>query len=570
MLVKYTILADYPLDSERTIMMDWKYLADKLFPHIVETPEQVEARYPKRNLPEGAKVTRMGPSPTGFMHLGNLYGALVDERLAHQSGGVFYLRIEDTDRKREVEGGVQTIIDAFSSFDLPFDEGATLDGETGAYGPYRQSQRAEIYQTFVKHLMARGMAYPCFCTEEELSAAHAEQEKNKENFGYYGKYAIWRDRTLEDIEAELAKGTPYVVRFRSEGSIENKIRHEDLVKGKMEVTENDQDVVILKSDGIPTYHFAHVVDDHLMGTTIVVRGEEWLATLPVHLQLFRAMGWKAPKYAHTAQLMKIDEETGGKRKLSKRKDPELALTYYAKEGYPAPCVLEYLMTLLNSNFEEWRRANPDAPMNDFPFSTKKMSGSGALFDIAKLKDVSKNVISHMTAERVYNYVAAWSEANDPAFHALFTREPDKSRAFLAIGRGGKKPRKDLALWTDVKPYMDFLFDELFQPDYTMPARVSIEDAKAILDDFAAAFDENDTPDGFFDKMKEISEAHGYASDTKAYKQNPDQYKGAVGDVSMVVRVAVAGRQNAPDLQSVMHIMGREQVLARLEQCKAAL
>lgn len=551
-------------------MMDWKYLADKLFPHIVETPEQVEARYPKRNLPEGAKVTRMGPSPTGFMHLGNLYGALVDERLAHQSGGVFYLRIEDTDRKREVEGGVQTIIDAFSSFDLPFDEGATLDGETGAYGPYRQSQRAEIYQTFVKHLMARGMAYPCFCTEEELAAAHAEQEKNKENFGYYGKYAIWRDRTLEDIEAELAKGTPYVVRFRSEGSIENKIRHEDLVKGKMEVTENDQDVVILKSDGIPTYHFAHVVDDHLMGTTIVVRGEEWLATLPVHLQLFRAMGWKAPKYAHTAQLMKIDEETGGKRKLSKRKDPELALTYYAKEGYPAPCVLEYLMTLLNSNFEEWRRANPNAPMNDFPFSTKKMSGSGALFDIAKLKDVSKNVISHMTAEQVYDYVSAWSKANDPAFHALFTRDPDKSRAFLAIGRGGKKPRKDLALWTDVKPYMDFLFDELFQPDYTMPARVSTEDAKAILDDFAAAFDENDTPDGFFDKMKTISEAHGYASDTKVYKQNPDQYKGAVGDVSMIVRVAVAGRQNAPDLQSVMHIMGREQVLARLEQCKAAL
>lgn len=551
-------------------MMDWKYLADKLFPHITETPEQVEARYPKRELPEGAKVTRMGPSPTGFMHLGNLYGALVDERLAHQSGGVFYLRIEDTDRKREVEGGVQTIIDAFSSFGLPFDEGATLDGETGAYGPYRQSQRAEIYQTFVKSLMARGMAYPCFCTEDELAAAHAEQEKNKENFGYYGKYAIWRDRTIEDIEAELAKGTPYVVRFRSEGSIENKIRHEDLVKGKMEVTENDQDVVILKSDGIPTYHFAHVVDDHLMGTTIVVRGEEWLATLPVHLQLFRAMGWKAPKYAHTAQLMKIDEETGGKRKLSKRKDPELALTYYAKEGYPAPCVLEYLMTLLNSNFEEWRRANPDAPMNDFPFSTKKMSGSGALFDIDKLKDVSKNVISHMTAEQVYDYVSAWSAANDPEFHALFTREPDKTRAFLAIGRGGKKPRKDIALWTDVKPYMDFVFDELFQPDYTLPARVSADDAKAILDDFAKVFDADDTPDGFFDKMKAIAEAHGYAAETKAYKQNPEQYKGAVGDVSMVVRIAVAGRQNAPDLQSVMHIMGREQVLARLTACKNAL
>lgn len=551
-------------------MMDWKYLAEKLFPHITETPEQLEARYPKRNLPEGAKVTRMGPSPTGFMHLGNLYGALVDERLAHQSGGVFFLRIEDTDRKREVEGGVKTIIDAFSSFHLPFDEGATLDGETGDYGPYRQSQRAEIYQTFVKSLIARGLAYPCFCTEEELAQAHAEQEKNKENFGYYGKYAVWRDRTLEDIETELTKGTPYVIRFRSEGSIENKVRHDDLVKGKIEVTENDQDVVIMKSDGLPTYHFAHVIDDHLMGTTIVVRGEEWLATLPVHLQLFRALGWKTPKYAHTAQLMKIDETTGGKRKLSKRKDPELALTYYAKEGYPAPCVLEYLMTLLNSNFEEWRRANPDAPMNDFPFTTKKMSASGALFDIDKLKDVSKNVISHMSAEQVYDDVSAWSRQNDPDFHALFTRDPEKTRAFLNIGRGGKKPRKDIALWTDVKPYMDFLFDELFQPDYTLPAHVSNEDAKAILHDFAASFGENDTPDAFFDKMKTIAQAHGYAAETKAYKQYPEQYKGSVGDVSMVIRIAIAGRQNAPDLQSVMHIMGREQVLSRLEACKNAL
>lgn len=550
--------------------MDYMLLADKLFPHIHKTPEDILAQYPARQLPEGAKVTRMGPSPTGFMHLGNLYGALVDERLAHQSGGVFYLRIEDTDKKREVEGGVQTIIDAFSAFGLPFDEGATLDGERGDYGPYRQSQRAEIYQTFVKSLVQRGLAYPCFATEEELAAMRQQQEAAKENFGYYGKYAVWRDRPMEDIEAELAKGTPYVVRFRSEGSIEHKVKHEDLVKGKMEVTENDQDVVILKSDGIPTYHFAHVVDDHLMGTTVVVRGEEWLATLPVHLQLFRAMGWKAPKYAHTAQLMKIDEQTSSKRKLSKRKDPELALTFYNQQGYPAPSVLEYLMALLNSNFEEWRRANPDKPMNDFPFSTKKMSGSGALFDIDKLGDVSKNVISRMTAEQVYDAVAAWSAQNDPDFHALFTREPDKSRAFLAIGRGGKKPRKDLALWSDVKPYMDFLFDELFQPDYTLPEHVSKDDAKAILTEFKAQFDPNDTPDGFFEKMKALAAQHGFAAETKAYKQNPDQYKGHVGDVSMVVRIAVAGRQNAPDMQSVMHIMGAEQVKARLEQCIAAL
>ncbi len=550
--------------------MDYELLAQKLFPHITETPEDVLARYPKRELPEGAKVTRMGPSPTGFMHLGNLYGALVDERLAHQSGGVFYLRIEDTDKKREVEGGVQTIIDAFSSFGLPFDEGATLDGEIGAYGPYRQSQRAQIYQTFVKSLVQRGMAYPCFATEDELAAMRAEQEANKENFGYYGKYAVWRDRPMEDIEAALAEGKPYVIRFRSEGSIENKVRHEDLVKGKMEVTENDQDVVILKSDGIPTYHFAHVVDDHLMGTTVVVRGEEWLATLPVHLQLFRAMGWKAPKYAHTAQLMKIDEETGSKRKLSKRKDPELALTFYHKMGYPAPCVLEYLLTLLNSNFEEWRRANPDAPMNDFPFTTKKMSGSGALFDIDKLNDVSKNVISRMTADQVYDGVAAWSAQYDEAFHALFTRDPAYTKSILAIGRGGKKPRKDLALWSDAKPYMDFMFDELFAPDYTMPAHVSTEDAKAILTEFAACFDPADTPDAFFEKMKAIAQTHGYAAETKAYKQNPEQYKGHVGDVSMVVRVAVAGRQNAPDLQTVMGILGAERVLARLARCRDSI
>ncbi len=546
--------------------MDYNLLAEKLFPHITKQPEEIQ--YPARELPEGAKVTRMGPSPTGFMHLGNLYGALVDERLAHQSGGVFYLRIEDTDKKREVEGGVQTIIDAFSSFGLPFDEGATLEGDSGAYGPYRQSQRAEIYQTFVKSLVQRGMAYPCFATEQDLAAMREKQEAAKENFGYYGKYAVWRDRPMEDIEAELAKGTPYVIRFRSEGNIENKVKHDDLVKGKMEVTENDQDVVILKSDGIPTYHFAHVVDDHLMGTTVVVRGEEWLATLPVHLQLFRAMGWKAPKYAHTAQLMKIDEETGSKRKLSKRKDPELALTFYKQQGYPAPSVLEYLMTLLNSNFEEWRRANPDKPMNDFPFSTKKMSGSGALFDIDKLKDVSKNVISRMTAEEVYDAVTAWSSENDPEFHELFVGNPEQTRAFLAIGRGGKKPRKDLALWSDVKPYMDFLFDELFQPDYTMPEHVTKEDAKAILSEFE--FNAADTPDDFFAKMKALAEKHGFAAETKAYKQNPEQYKGHVGDVSMVIRIAVAGRQNAPDMQSVMQIMGAERVKARLNRCIAAL
>lgn len=549
--------------------MDTIRLAQLLFPDVTETPEQVEARYPARQLPEGAKVTRMAPSPTGFMHLGNLFGALVDERLAHQSGGVFYLRIEDTDKKREVPGGVQLILDTFQKFGLPFDEGATVDGDKGEYGPYRQSQRAEIYHVFVKQLVERGYAYPCFCTEEELAEMRAEQEKNKENFGYYGKYAKYRDCPLEEIERRLAAGESYVVRFRSNGSIEHKVKHTDLVKGTLELTENDQDIVLLKSDGIPTYHFAHIVDDHLMGTTHVVRGEEWLATLPIHIQLFDVMGWKRPKYVHTAQLMKMDGES--KRKLSKRKDPELALSYYYEMGIPVPAVIEYIMTLLNSNFEEWRRANPDKSINDFPFSTKKMSVSGSLFDMEKLSDVCKQVISRMSAEEVYAAVSEWAKEYDPDFAALFTRDPEMTKAFLAIGRGGKKPRKDIEVWSTVKGYMDFMFDELFQPDYTgMPERVSAEDAKAILTEYVDIFDPADEMTVWFDKIKELAATHGYAPETKLYKKDPDSYKGPVGDISMVLRVAVCGRTNAPDLFSVMQLLGADKVRERLERCKNAL
>ena len=548
--------------------MDHKLLADRLFPHINTTPEDIEARYPKRDLPEGAKVTRMGPSPTGFMHLGNLYGALVDERLAHQSKGVFYLRIEDTDRKREVEGGVQMIIDAFQSFGLPFDEGATTDGETGIYGPYRQSQRAEIYQTFVKSLVERGMAYPCFCTEEELAEAHRQQEENKENFGYYGKYAVWRDRPMEDIEAELAKGTPYVVRFRPEGSIEHKIRHEDLVKGKMEVTENDQDVVILKSDGIPTYHFAHVIDDHFMGTTHVVRGEEWLATLNIHLQLFRTLGWKPPKYVHTAQLMKMDG--GSKRKLSKRKDPELALDFYNAEGYPVPSVLEYLMTLLNSNFEDWRIANPTAPMDDFQFTTKKMGNSGSLFDIDKLKDVSKNTISVMSADEVYNEVTGWARDYDQQLYTLLTGDEQKAKAIFAIGRGSAKPRKDIAIWSEVKDYLAFFYDELYVPAAAYPENVAKEDAIAILTQYKGIYSPADDGDTWFNKVRELGENLGFAAKPKDYKKNPDQFKGHVGDVSQVIRLAITGRTNSPDLCSVMQILGEATCQQRLDEAIATL
>lgn len=548
--------------------MDYNRLAELLFPDVTETPEEVEARYPERDLPEGAKVTRMGPSPTGFMHLGNLYGALVDERLAHQSGGVFFLRIEDTDKKREVEGGVQLILETFRNFGLPFDEGVTENGDKGKYGPYRQSQRAAIYHVFAKQLVQRGYAYPCFCTEEELAEMHAQQEANKENFGYYGKYAKYRDCELEEIERRIAAGESYVVRFRSPGSIENKVHHTDLVKGKLELTENDQDIVLLKSDGIPTYHFAHVVDDHLMHTTHVVRGEEWLATLPVHLQLFDVLGWKRPKYVHTAQLMKMDG--GSKRKLSKRKDPELALSYYYQQGIPVPSVMEYLMTLLNSNFEEWRRANQTAPLDDFPFSTKKMSVSGSLFDMDKLHDVSKNVISRMSAEDVYDSVAKWSADNDPEFHELFVRDPEMTKQFLSIGRGGKKPRKDLALWSETKAYMDFMFDELFQPDYSgMPERAKA-DAKAILTEYQDVYDAQDEMTVWFDKVKALAERHGFAPETKLYKKNPEQYKGPVGDISMVLRVAICGRTNAPDLYSVMQLMPTEKIKARLAAACEAL
>lgn len=546
--------------------MDYNYLANLLFKDITKTPEDYEKMYPERQLKEGAKVTRIAPSPTGFMHLGNLFGAITDERLAHQSEGVFYLRIEDTDDKRAVEGGVETILNVFDKFGLKFDEGATLNGDNGVYGPYTQSKRGEIYQTYVKSLIERGMAYPCFCTEEELAAIHEQQEKNKENYGYYGKYAKYRDASIETIEQKLAEGVPYVIRFRSTGSIENRFKFSDLIKGDMELPENETDVVILKSDGIPTYHFAHVIDDHLMRTNIVVRGEEWLATLPIHVQLFQALGFKLPKYAHTAQLMKMDGES--KRKLSKRKDPELALDYYHAQGYPVPSVIEYLMTLLNSNFEEWRLANPTEDIHKFKFTTKKMSGSGSLFDIDKLKDVSKNTIAVMEAKTVYDYVCEWAKTYDKPFYDLLAADEAYAEAIFAIGRGGKKPRKDIAIWSEVKDYMGFFYDALFAPNYEFPDNVTKEDTLTILEKYQAIYEASDDMNAWFEKICALSKEIGFAESTKEYKANPDGFKGHPGDTSMVLRVAVSGRQSSPDMYSVMNILGRDRVVARLKQAYA--
>lgn len=545
--------------------MDTMALAELLFPQVVETVEEIEKRYPPRELPEGAKVTRIAPSPTGFMHLGNLYGALADERLAHQSGGVFYLRIEDTDQKREVADGVAMILDAFHAYELPFDEGATVDGDNGAYGPYRQRQRAGIYQVFAKWLVQQGRAYPCFCSEEQLAAAREQQAAAKDNFGYYGAYAVHRDMPLEAVKQRIDAGERFVLRFRSEGDPERRVRFTDLVKGKMEFPENEQDVVVLKSDGIPTYHFAHVVDDHLMHTTHVVRGEEWLATLPIHLELFRAMGWKPPKYVHTAQLMKMDG--GSKRKLSKRKDPELALEYYRREGYTVAALKEYILTLLNSNFEEWRMANPAAPMEDFPFSIKKMSSSGALFDLDKLQDVSKNVLARLSAGQAYAGLLAWAEEYDTALAALLSRDAAYATAILGIGRGGKKPRKDLAVWSECRAYLSFFYDELFQIEDPMPDNVDDALQRRILDEFLQVYDPADDSSAWFAKVRALTESIGFAANMKDYKKNPAQYGGHVGDVSMVLRVALTGRQNSPDLHAVIQLLGEDRVRQRLQDSR---
>lgn len=547
--------------------MDYEALAELLFPDVTTTAQELEERFPQRNLPEGAVVTRMAPSPTGFVHLGNLVQGMISERMAHQSGGVLFLRVEDTDAKREVPGAVEVLINSLKHYNIHFDEGATIDGDFGAYGPYRQRQRAGIYHVFAKKLVSEGKAYPCFCTEEELSAMREKQEANKETTGYYGDYAIWRDRPMEDIRAGLSAGHPWVLRFRSTGSIEHQFKFDDLVKGKLTITENNVDHVLLKSDGIPTYHFAHAVDDHLMRTTHVVRGDEWLSTLPFHIQLFQALNFKLPKYVHIGPLMKMDGNS--KRKLSKRKDPELALTYYRAEGFSTAAMREYLMTVLNSNFEDWRRANPDADLEDFKFSPKKLNPAGSLFDYAKLVDVSKNVISRMSAETVYAQLTEWAQEFQPDFGRKLTDDPDYAKAILAIGRGGKKPRKDLATWVDAKEYMGFFYDEyLEKPVFDEKFdKALIAD---VLDRFLDGFDMADDSTAWFNKVKAITEAIGFTTDMKAYKQSPEAFPGTVADVSTFLRLAVTGKTNSPDLYTVMHLLGYERTVERIHSALALL
>ena len=559
--------------------MDYQKLAALLFPNVTETPADVEAKFPPRNLPEGAKVTRFAPSPTGFVHFGGLFPSTIGERLAHQSGGVFYLRIEDTDAKREVDGAAEGLIRTLAHYGVCFDEGAVIgeDGkicDKGIYGPYKQSQRGPIYHVFAKQLVSEGKAYPVFTTKEELEALNAVDKKaeikakdwHEDQTEQREKMLAARNTTLEDVEANLAAGNPFVLRLLADGDPEKKTPFTDLVKGKLEIPENDEDFVLLKSDGIPTYHFAHAVDDHLMGTTHVIRGEEWLPSLSKHIMLFRYLGFKLPKYLHIAQIMRLDEN-GNKKKLSKR-DMGANMDDYSRMGYAPACVCEYIMTLLNSNYEEWHMQNADKPYTDFPFNIKKMSTSGCLFDFNKLNDVSKNVISRMTAKEVTEQVTAWALEYDPAFGEKLARDPAFTESIFAIGRGGKKPRKDLATWSDAKPYMGFFFDYVQEDQYE--EKFDKADIKSALEKFLLTFDMTDDMNAWFEKVKAVAREIGYADDMKVYKASPEEYRGSIADVSMFLRVAVTGKMNAPDLYTVMQILGKDETARRIQNMIATL
>ncbi len=539
--------------------MDLKALAERLLPGEYPSLASYEEKYPPRSLTKGAQVTRLAPSPTGFIHLGNLFAAIANERIAHQSGGILYLRIEDTDLKRRVDGAVEAVKSALRYFDIKFDEGAEIDGDN-TYAPWYQRQRAEIYRAFVKHLIEIGRAYPCFCTEEELGRLREEQTAKKEITGYYGKYARCRDLTEEEIYKNLDAGKPFVIRLRSMGDPENKIKLRDAIKGEITVTENDQDVVILKSDGIPTYHFAHAIDDHFMRTTLVIRGEEWLASLPIHIELFDVLGFERPRYGHNCSLMKQDGDT--RRKLSKRKDPELSLEFYRKEGYYARAVKVYMLTLLNSNFEEWYLKNPDKPLEEFKFTTEKMSKSGTLFDIDKLNDISKNELSKLSAEEMLDFLKTWAdEFGTEAQKGYFEDEEKMLRVLtLCMGIGGKKRRKDFTTASQAMEFIRYFFEK---PDSYEDFRVDAGTKREILKGFLAKYDPREDSQAWFARIKEIAAENGFAAEMKDYKADPEAYKGSVADVAEVLRIATTGRASTPDLWSIQQILGEEETRERI-------
>lgn len=547
--------------------MSYEMLADLIFPNIDKTPEYYLEKYPERELKEGAKVLRYAPSPTGFQHIGGVFASLINERLAHQSEGVFYLRIEDTDQKREVAGAIDDTIKTMHTFGMDFDEGITGENtEKGPYAPYKQSQRADIYRTFVKDLLRKGLAYPCFMTSEELEALREKQVAEKLTPGCYGEFAKYRDLSPEEAIKKIEAGENYVIRMKSPGNPEKRVVAEDMIKGEVSFPENLQDVVIIKGDGLPTYHFAHAIDDTLMRTTHVIRGEEWLSSLPIHLQIFEVLGVPAPKYAHIPTIMKMDGSS--KRKLSKRKDPESAVSYYSEKGYPAQSVIEYLLNIINSAFEEWRAENPDADYHEYPVELNKMSKSGALFDLIKLNDVSKDVICKMKADKVYEYYTNWAKEYDKEMFDLVTAKEDMMKEVFNIDKEGPKPRKDFAKWEDVKEKIFYFFDELFNEEKAenveLPKTLELKEAKRVIEAYEKAYNFNTDKDTWFSDLKAVAVKLGYATDRKKYKKNPEEYKGMVSDVAGAIRAALTHRSNTPDLYTIMQIMGEEKVRDRFK------
>ena len=539
-----------------------------IFPNPLPTPAEIEAKYPPRQLKEGAKVTRVAPSPTGDMHIGGIYAGLLCERVAHQSGGVFYLRIEDTDQKRIKDGAVELIRNSLDRYGIHADEGVNAEGkDVGIYGPYTQSKRQEIYQAYVKDLLEKGLAYPCFCAADDLDIMRKIQEKTGVRPGYYGKYAKCRNLTDDEILANLKAGKPFVIRFKSMGDNDKRMVIKDLIKGDLALPENDIDIIIMKGDGLPTYHMAHAVDDHLMGTTHVVRGDEWISSVPLHIQLFVALGWKAPKYAHFAPLQKLDD--GKKRKLSKRHDPEASIVFFWEKGYPETALVEYLLNLINASFEDWRRNNPDKNAFEFPVNFNKVSNAaGALFDFVKLNSISKDVVAAMSAEQVFEAVLKWAEEYNPVFAERLKANREYVVRILNIERNiGKKSRKDLMKWEDVENDISYFFDDVFAANSSdktaLLAPLLADDVRHIADEFSAAYQETDDKDTWFGHIKSIAEKHGFATDMKAYKENPAAFKGNVSDVAKVLRVLVTGRDKTPDLYQIMQILGAERVKKRL-------
>lgn len=544
--------------------MDYKELANLIFPNAKEI-SYYEEKYPKRDLKEGAIVTRFAPSPTGFVHIGGLYQSLIARKLASQTEGVFFLRIEDTDQKREVENGVSGIVNSLKDFDIIPDEGMISETEgKGIYGPYKQSERKEIYQAYAKYMIEQGKAYPCFCSTEEIEEIRQKQENAKIRPGYYGVWAKCRHLTLEEMAEKIKNGENYIIRFKSPGREDRKIKHKDVIKGNVEFPENDQDIVIIKADGLPTYHFAHAIDDHLMGTTHIIRGDEWLSSVPLHLQLFHELGFRPPKYAHIAPIMKNDN--GNKRKLSKRKDAEAAVSYYEEEGIPKEAVKEYLLNIANSTFENWRRANQDKDISEFELQLNKMSVSGALFDMIKLLDVGKTVISKFTAEKVYEEAMKWAKRHDSELEKIL-EDKEYSLKVFGIERGNKKPRKDIAKWSDVKENISYMYDNLFETEGEYPYQVisDREDINKILKTYIEKYyDDADDKQTWFEKIKQLTEEMGYCKDVKEFKANPGMYKAHVGDVSTVLRVALTRRTNTPDMYEIMQILGKERIAKRFE------